>query len=112
VLVYPDADATPELITQHKREYQLPMPSLRDPAHAWVERTGVTVTPEVVVFDAQHRVAYRGRIDDRFPQLGSARSEASVHDLALALEALERGDQPKTRTAPAIGCPIPKLGAH
>src|SRR5688572_5850095 len=41
VLVYPDADATPEAIARHQREYQLPLPALRDPEHDWVARTGV-----------------------------------------------------------------------
>jgi hypothetical protein len=109
VLVYPDADATPEAIAAHRREYDLPVEALRDPNHEWVARAGVRVTPEVAVFDAEQRLAYRGRIDDRFPLQGVAKSAASVHDLDLALDALERGEAPPASSRPAVGCPIPEL---
>ena len=109
VLVYPDADATPEAIAKHERDYNLPLAVLRDPKHEWVARTGVSVTPEVAVFDATRHIAYRGRIDDRFPLLGVARDEAGVRDLDLALEALERNEAPPSSSEPAIGCPIPEL---
>jgi len=109
VLVYPDADATEALIARHREAYDLPPDALRDPRHEWVERTGVSVTPEVAVFDAQRRLVYRGRIDDRFPMLGAARAQAEVHDLDLVLEALERGEAPEFTSRPAIGCPIPTL---
>lgn len=111
VLVYPDADATPEVIAAHQREYALPVEALRDPDHVWVARAGASVTPEVAVFDAERRIAYRGRIDDRFPLQGAAKSEAGVRDLDLALDALERGEAPPSSSRPAIGCPIPEL-AH
>ena len=109
VLVYPDADATAEVIARHRDEYDLPPAALRDPLHEWVARTGVSVTPEVAVFDAQRRLVYRGRIDDRFPMLGAARAQAEVRDLDLVLDALERGEAPEFTTRPAIGCPIPTL---
>ncbi len=109
VLVYTDVDATADVIAQHQREFELPMSALRDPSHAWVARTGVSVTPEVAVFDAARHLAYHGRIDDRFPLLGVARAAAGVHDLDLVLLALERGDAPPFSSRPAIGCPIPEL---
>jgi|SRR5690349_10223164 len=109
VIVYPDADATPEAIAEHLRAYDLPRRALRDPRHEWVARTGVSVTPEVAVFDDARRLAYRGRIDDRFPIAGAARSEATVRDLDLALDALESHRAPPASSQPAIGCPIPKL---
>ena len=56
VLVYTDADATAEVIARHEREYELPLETLRDPEHAWALRAGVTVTPEVAVYDASHRL--------------------------------------------------------
>ena len=110
VLVYPDADATTEIINKHRHEFDLPLRALRDPKHIWVERTGVTVTPEVAVFDGARRIAYRGRIDDRFPALGSARSEATVHDLDLVLVAMESSAAPPFSSQLAIGCPINSLG--
>ncbi|HUR28545.1 MAG TPA: redoxin family protein [Planctomycetota bacterium] len=109
VLVYPDADTTPEAIAAHQRDYALPLPALRDPEHEWVARAGVRVTPEVAVFDADRRLAYRGRIDDRVPLQGVAKAEARVRDLDLALDALERGEVPPSSSQPAIGCPIPEL---
>lgn len=112
VLVYPDADATAEVIAAHRRDYSLPLDALRDPQHSWVARSGVSMTPEVAVYDAQRRLVYRGRIDDRFPAQGIARAQADVQDLDRVLDALERGEAPAFSSAPAIGCPIPELNVR
>lgn len=109
VLVYTDADATAEVIARHEREYDLPLATLRDPEHAWALRAGVTVTPEVAVYDAMHRLVYRGRIDDRFAAPGISRPQARTQDLEQVLQALERGDSPPFTSTVAIGCPIPAL---
>ena len=109
VLVYPDADASAEAIAQHQGEFALPLEALRDPGHAWVARAGATVTPEVAVYDISHRLVYRGRIDDRFPEPGIALPQAHTHDLERVLDSLQRGESTPFWSTPAVGCPIPSL---
>ncbi len=108
-LVYPDPQDTPEAIGGHLADYGYPMPALRDPRHAWVERSGATVTPEAAVYDPLGRLAYRGRIDDRYVAFGRARPEPPVRDLERALTAVLEGRPVVPQTAPAVGCFIRDL---
>src|SRR5262249_820930 len=59
-------------------------PVLLDPRHQLVAATGVTTTPEVAVVTADGRIAYRGRIDDRYPQIGVHRQGPTPRDLRPA----------------------------
>ena len=104
-LVYPDATTSPEAALAHQKDYQLSSPGLLDPKHELVRIAGVKVTPEAAVFH-QGKLVYRGRIDDRFPALGVARSEATTHDLEQILDALAAGQSLSLKTTRAIGCAI------
>jgi hypothetical protein len=69
-----------------------------------------TVTPEAAVFvpgPSGPRLAYRGRIDDRYVDLGQARAAPVTRDLERVLEAIVAGKPVAARTTPAIGCFIP-----
>ncbi len=108
-LIYVDPREMPDDIRQHVRDYKYPCRPLRDPQHALVALTSATVTPEAVVFDPQHMITYRGRINDRYADFGISRSAATTNDLADALEATLQGRpvlQPFTK---AIGCYIADL---
>jgi peroxiredoxin len=90
----------------HARAYGLTMALVADPDLQLAQACGVTVTPEVVVMDAQARLAYRGRIDDRWPELGHPRAHPQTHDLAVALdELLARQPVTHPRTV-AVGCAL------
>lgn len=109
-LVYPDPDDDAAVIAAHQREYNLRLPTLRDPEHAVVALVGARVTPEAAVFVAGEAVpVYRGRIDDRVTELGKMRPEASTHELREAVAAVVRGERPPVATQPAIGCYISDL---
>ena len=45
-------------------EFDVPFPFVKDNGGSCVAACGVQRTPEVVVIDAEHRLRYRGRIDD------------------------------------------------
>jgi hypothetical protein len=79
------------------------MEALRDPAHALVKFTKATITPEAAVV-AGGRVVYRGRIDDRYVDLGVERPSPTVHDLADALAAVLAGKPVPHATTQAVGC--------
>lgn len=108
-LVHPLTDETGESIRQHAKEYDLPGPFLRDPKRVLTQFSGATVTPEAVVFDGDLRRIYRGRIDDRYPQLGRQRAEPTSRDLRDALEAVISGRAVSEQRTRAIGCSIPDL---
>ena len=63
---------------------------------------GATRTPEVFLFDAAGRLAYKGAIDD------NAQDAAKVERryLADAIDALAAGREPAVRESKAIGCSI------
>jgi len=76
---------------------------LRDPALALVKFTGVTVTPEAAIV-AGGKVVYRGRIDDRYVDLGRERPAATRRDLFDALSAIVAGKPAPQTTTQAVGC--------
>ena len=80
---------------------------LLDPAHSLVEFTGATTTPEVAVLTRTGVIAYLGRIDDRYVDLGIKRAQPRTTDLRDTLAAL-LDDRPvaQPRTV-AVGCSIP-----
>ena len=88
-------------MTERERK-GLPYVYLHDPtqevAHAW----GAQVTPEFFVLDAQHRVAYHGRLDASHsnPAAGGANL------LREALVAVLEGRQPQTAEASVEGCSV------
>jgi len=104
-LVYPDPAENATAIRTHMADfaYAGATQAFRDPAHALVKFTGVTVTPEAAVY-ANGKVVYRGRIDDRFVDLGVERPAATKRDLADALGAVITGKPVVPATTQAVGC--------
>jgi hypothetical protein len=104
-LVYPNPSDDAAAIARHLKEYGYP-PSIgaADPAHTLVNSVGATITPEAAVLDADRRLIYRGRIDDRFVELGRERPKATTHDLREALMAALAGKPVKTAVRQAVGC--------
>ena len=106
-LVYADQATTNETIQKHLKDYAYAIAALRDPEHSLVKRTGAKVTPEAVVFGRNREIAYRGRIDDRYVELGQMRPAPTRKDLEEALAAVLAGKPVPVPTTRAIGCHIP-----
>jgi hypothetical protein len=104
-LVYPGAREDATGIRTHLREHGLRVDALRDPGHALVARAGVKVTPEAVVYTGE-RLAYAGRIDDRYVDVAVARPEPTRRDLELAIEAALEGRAVEPKRTTAVGCSI------
>ena len=104
-LVYPNPAEEPAAIHEHMSAfgYGGAIDALRDPRHALVKHVGATVTPEAVVV-VDRRVRYRGRIDDRYVELGLERPAPTTHDLADALSAVIAGREVPHPTTQAVGC--------
>ncbi len=65
IVVYPQAVSL-ESMTKHAKEYQLPGVAFRDVNGDLARQLAVSMVPEVVVLTKEGKVAYRGRIDDRY----------------------------------------------
>jgi hypothetical protein len=104
-LIYPNPADAPQAIRDHLASFGYPMQALRDPAHALAKFVHATVTPEAVVV-AGERVVYRGRIDDRYVELGVQRPAPTRRDLEDALAAVLAGRPVQLPTTQAVGCVI------
>jgi hypothetical protein len=104
-LIYPNPHETPLSIREHMTAfaYAGTTQAFHDPAQTLVKLSGVTVTPEAAVY-AGGRIVYRGRIDDRYVDLGRERPAATEHDLADALAAVVSGKPVLKPVTQAVGC--------
>jgi hypothetical protein len=109
-LVYPSTADRPSAIREHMASfgYEGSLQALRDPKLALVKYVKATVTPEAAVV-VDGRVAYHGRIDDRYVDIGLERPAPTTHDLADALTAVLAGRPVAHQTTQAVGCFIADL---
>jgi hypothetical protein len=103
-LVYSDHAETAANVERQIADYKLPGQPLLDAHQELARRAQAAVSPQAAVFDHAGRLAYSGRIDDRYVDFGKSRSEAASHDLEEAITdtlADKPVAHPRTR---AIGC--------
>jgi hypothetical protein len=60
-------------------------------------------TPDLYLFDASHKLAYRGQFDDSRPSNGKP---LTGRDLRAAVDAVASGRAPSSDQKPSIGCNI------
>lgn len=97
---YPD-DAFPALAARW-RERGYGFPYLHDEPQTTARAFGAVCTPDIFVYDAERRLAYRGRIDDSWKD----ESKVTRRELAAALDALLTGQRPSREQRPSMGCSI------
>jgi hypothetical protein len=108
-LLFPDKTDAPTAIRKYLSDYGYRLPALRDPDHRLVKLGRVEVTPEVAVFDRDHKLVYDGRIDDWFVALGKARPAPTTHELDDAIRAALSGKVPARTDIRGVGCYISDL---
>jgi peroxiredoxin len=91
-----------EAMVAFAAEHDLPFPYLHDPEQTTALAYRTVRTPEVLVFDADRRLRYHGRIDDA-PKDAAA---ATTHELRGAIEALLAGGTPEPAETWAVGCTV------
>ncbi|MBS0266642.1 MAG: redoxin domain-containing protein [Planctomycetes bacterium] len=89
---------------QHVEKFKIQFPLLFDASGLLAQALKPTHTPEAFVLDAAGNLAYRGRIDDLYANLGKKRTEASMHDLADAIAAVRQGRAPVPAHTAPVGC--------
>lgn len=109
--VYAEVPLERSEMEAHAAKYGMKYPVRIDTDRAIQQRLGARMVPEVVVTagapDSSGNPAaflYRGRIDDQWPERGSRRPSATVHDLERALEAIVAGKAPPVRSTTPVGC--------
>src|SRR5262249_585196 len=105
VAINSNSHDTPERVTEHAKEHQLPFPVLLDSDGQAADAFQAERTPEAFVLDAKQEVRYRGRIDDQFG-VGFQRPKPTRRDLALALREVLAGKTVSTVRTQAAGCLI------
>ncbi|MFO0902071.1 MAG: redoxin domain-containing protein [Pirellulales bacterium] len=93
-------------IQSHALDYQIAFPVVKDAGGRLARLCGATTCPESLLLDAQGRVVYRGRVDDRFVRRGGAAGKVGREDLAEAVRELLAGRAVATPLTEILGCPI------
>ncbi len=105
---FPNPATTADRIEAFGRDYHLDFPLLEDYNKAITRKFGITITPEVAVWD--HRAGwqiYRGRIDDSYVRVGKRKTHPQTHDLEATIESWIQRESPQLITqTQAIGCLI------
>mgnify|MGYP001979858448 CR=1 FL=1 len=109
-LVYVDPDMNLKDVTRHMKDFGYGnQTAFLDKRHELVKATGAKVTPETVVVVGNGVVAYRGRIDNFYEDLGVGRKQVTKRELRAALDAILKGQKVAVPRAMAVGCFIPSL---
>ena len=98
---YPDD--SPEKMIETVRNHGYTFPYLFDESQAIARAYDAACTPDLYLFDAQHRLYYRGQFDNARPGNDEPVNGA---DLRQALDALLDGQSAPEVQKPSLGCNI------
>ncbi|MDX2136188.1 MAG: hypothetical protein SFV52_15490 [Saprospiraceae bacterium] len=89
-------------------KYGIPFPCRIDDRAEKARALGVTVTPEVVLYDERnHAILYQGRIDNLYERVGQRRQVVTSFELEAALYAVTSGRPVPIPRTQAVGCYLP-----
>ena len=98
---YPE-DA-PARMKEDVERFHYSFPYLHDETQEVAKAYSAACTPDFFLFDADHRLAYRGQFDDSRPDSGIP---VTGDDMRAAVEAVLGGGAPTDDQKPSIGCNI------
>ncbi|MBK9105470.1 MAG: hypothetical protein IPL92_13125 [Saprospiraceae bacterium] len=103
---FPSPSSTPDRIQKFGEAYRLAFPLEGDYHKDQARRLGVTVTPEVAVWDHRSdRLIYRGRIDDSYVRVGKRKLHPQHYDLQEIIDSWLAGQgSAELEQTQAIGC--------
>ncbi len=105
--VYSDPSDNAAEVAKHDADYRIPYPGLLDPRQTLARQTGARSTPEAVILSPAGEVLYRGRVDDRFIDIGKTRYRPAHDDLREALDQILEGQPVRNPVTKVLGCAIP-----
>ncbi|MGB1586368.1 MAG: thioredoxin family protein [Thermoplasmatota archaeon] len=97
---YPDD--SPEKMVEEVANRGYTFPYLFDESQDVARAYDARCTPDFFLYDAEHRLAYRGQFDASRPSLDTP---VTGDDLDAAVQAVLRGEVPEVQ-APSLGCNI------
>ena len=97
------AEDGPEFMAQEARQRGYSFPYLYDESQAVAKAYRAACTPDLFLFDAEHKLVYRGQFDASRPGNDIPVSGA---DLRAAADALLAGEPMPAQQIPSIGCNI------
>ena len=104
---FPSRYSTEKGIEAFKEKYKIQIPLKLEYFATKTKSFGVTITPEVVVYNNEsEKIIYRGRIDDSYVRVGRRRRVIQERDLESLLHQLISGEEPEYIETQAIGCYI------
>jgi thiol-disulfide isomerase/thioredoxin len=93
----------PEAMARLAKAESWKFPFLFDESQAVARSFDAQCTPDLYVFDAHGKLAYRGQFDDSRPSNGKP---VTGRDLSAAIEAIHTGRAPAADQVPSVGCNI------
>ena len=105
VFIYPNEELQNKQRTEDAKHLDAPGLYVDRGSFALADALGVKSTGDVFVLDAEHRLRYRGAVDDQYG-LGYTRDFPTQHYLRNALESLRQGREVETPATAAPGCYI------
>ncbi len=103
---FPNSTSTSEQIDSFANDYKITFPLLPDYTKELTRKFGITVTPEVAVWDHRsNQMIYRGRIDDSYVRVGKRKTHPQNRDLEKSIDSwlLHQNVETLVQTQ-AIGC--------
>jgi peroxiredoxin len=94
---------SPEAMAREAREFGYGFPYLFDETQDVARAFQAACTPDLYIFDAASRLAYRGQFDDSRPGNGVL---VTGRDARAAIHALLAGQKPSPEQNPSNGCNI------
>ena len=111
--LFPNPSSNEQKIKEFQSKYELKFELKHDALQQEMDRFGVRVTPEVVVYQTDKRqVLYQGRIDNTFFRVGKRRTITTTSELEDVLKALQNGEKIISVKTEAVGCYITPLDAR
>lgn len=107
--IYPNEHEDLDQIAAHSSDRDIPFPVLKDTHQKLADLLGISRIPSVVLLDGEHRLRYRGRVNDQYG-VGSRRSKPTREDLVTALEELLAGKSVSVPETEADGCLLSRAG--
>lgn len=96
-------DDSPDKMKAEAKAAGYSFPYLFDASQEVAKSYQAACTPDFFLFDSDHRLAYRGQLDDSRP---GNNVPVTGQDLQAALEAVAAGKMPSPDQRPSLGCNI------
>jgi len=93
----------PEGLKEQAKRVGFSFPYLFDATQEVAKAYTAACTPDFFLFDAEHKLAYRGRMDASRPRSDEPVTGA---DLRAALDAVVAGEMPSETQYPSMGCNV------